>query len=701
MMSNKGKRPLRHLTASDKIVAIQRIHDGESKASVARDIGVPESTLRGWCKNEEKLRYMSRQSSGAGSSDSIKMEKLSDDASISATATSLFGPPEKRSKHDTSMPSMSGYAMGKHTKYSDELYKGRNSMGALDFSSTDNKAALNALNYSGLAAEYTAAYKQVSQNILNANSKAKENQVKTDSDNNIKTELSMNAISPLTSLSHLTGMPSLAQSMNFDLASSLSMLYSNPAGLSAMAGLANFGHTASAGGSNGVQPQQSGNTNNNISSSSRNSRQKSSQASPRSEMDKATTLTVKNLEKLQRKSNSASDLDVKKPLTAASTNREPAVEDNLLYWLRSQQAMLGLNNLYSAATAAAASPNRSSPQQLQQQLQQLQQHASFLQAAHSTPPNNGNLTPLNGHTTPVNQRTPTSQHNEDAKQNNFWANMYNTFGIPNDKQNALNNNNITITTAPNILYSQLTKAPRKSSPAYSNDLLTVGMHYISPDTLNNNINEPSHNKPEDLSAAGSSAATRPTAASSSSGPNSPRKRHRTPSPNTSSKQHASAPASPAPGASNAPRTPSNSSPPKSPTSDLKAATGKFSQVRSVLDNLLFTHAQKNQESRRPSISNPGSPVAEDSADSLDSDASSSSPCVAVEHGEKFLLWLESCSDPSITAMQVTQFRTLLNSIKNSADRAAANAAAAAAAAAVAADASSSATEERPLNRRRK
>lgn len=57
-MASKGKRPMRALTPGDKIEAIQRVNDGESKASVARDIGVPESTLRGWCKNEDKLRYM-------------------------------------------------------------------------------------------------------------------------------------------------------------------------------------------------------------------------------------------------------------------------------------------------------------------------------------------------------------------------------------------------------------------------------------------------------------------------------------------------------------------------------------------------------------------------------------------------------------------------------------------------------------------
>ncbi|CAH1112329.1 unnamed protein product [Psylliodes chrysocephalus] len=63
MSAKATKRPLRSLTAHEKLDAIRRVHDGESKASVARDIGVPESTLRGWCKNEDKISYLSRQSS--------------------------------------------------------------------------------------------------------------------------------------------------------------------------------------------------------------------------------------------------------------------------------------------------------------------------------------------------------------------------------------------------------------------------------------------------------------------------------------------------------------------------------------------------------------------------------------------------------------------------------------------------------------
>lgn len=49
------KRPQK-FTNQEKIDAINRIHDGEHKMAVARDINVPESTLRGWCKLEKKIR---------------------------------------------------------------------------------------------------------------------------------------------------------------------------------------------------------------------------------------------------------------------------------------------------------------------------------------------------------------------------------------------------------------------------------------------------------------------------------------------------------------------------------------------------------------------------------------------------------------------------------------------------------------------
>ncbi|XP_034231723.1 protein distal antenna [Thrips palmi] len=62
-----SKRPVRQslLSVREKIDAIDRVHEGESKAAVARDIGVPESTLRGWCKTEDKLRSLARACEGS------------------------------------------------------------------------------------------------------------------------------------------------------------------------------------------------------------------------------------------------------------------------------------------------------------------------------------------------------------------------------------------------------------------------------------------------------------------------------------------------------------------------------------------------------------------------------------------------------------------------------------------------------------
>lgn len=75
MAAKAGKRPLRSLSVHEKLNAIRRVHDGESKASVARDIGVPESTLRGWCKNEDKISYLSRQSSSPETDESQSSAK--------------------------------------------------------------------------------------------------------------------------------------------------------------------------------------------------------------------------------------------------------------------------------------------------------------------------------------------------------------------------------------------------------------------------------------------------------------------------------------------------------------------------------------------------------------------------------------------------------------------------------------------------
>ena len=51
-----GNRPIRTFPDSVKIAAITRVRGSESKASVPRDMNIPESTLRGWCKSEEEIR---------------------------------------------------------------------------------------------------------------------------------------------------------------------------------------------------------------------------------------------------------------------------------------------------------------------------------------------------------------------------------------------------------------------------------------------------------------------------------------------------------------------------------------------------------------------------------------------------------------------------------------------------------------------
>ncbi|XP_066590691.1 protein distal antenna-like [Prorops nasuta] len=105
-----GKRPLRALSASEKMDAIQRVHEGQSKAAVARDIGVPESTLRGWCKSEHKIRGMARNSSTPDSeahspaSSSGANNLVTNVASGSANLSSEDeGPCSKKVKLDTSI----------------------------------------------------------------------------------------------------------------------------------------------------------------------------------------------------------------------------------------------------------------------------------------------------------------------------------------------------------------------------------------------------------------------------------------------------------------------------------------------------------------------------------------------------------------------------------------------------------------------
>jgi len=45
-------------TGSDKVKAVERVNNVESQEKVLRDLGMSESTLRGWLK-DEKLLFIS------------------------------------------------------------------------------------------------------------------------------------------------------------------------------------------------------------------------------------------------------------------------------------------------------------------------------------------------------------------------------------------------------------------------------------------------------------------------------------------------------------------------------------------------------------------------------------------------------------------------------------------------------------------
>jgi len=47
------------MIAEEKLSAIERVENGESKTAVAHSIGIAESTFRGWCKSEQKIRSKS------------------------------------------------------------------------------------------------------------------------------------------------------------------------------------------------------------------------------------------------------------------------------------------------------------------------------------------------------------------------------------------------------------------------------------------------------------------------------------------------------------------------------------------------------------------------------------------------------------------------------------------------------------------
>ncbi|XP_070502091.1 protein distal antenna [Chironomus tepperi] len=613
--ATKGKRPLRHLSACDKIMAIQRIHDGESKASVARDIGVPESTLRGWCKNEEKLRCMSRQSLE-------NAEKLNQSPNLSAMSDLFNGPDSKRMKLDpASLFDTNGKL--KYDDYASHFKNGR-SLG-LDLSGGgDKRLSLdhNDMNLSGFQAPDFSAFAKTSAELSKSMSKASKGYGADHNKQNdpTKADLSMAAISPLTSLSHLSGMSALGHSplaLSFnDIASNLNLLAQLNPSLAAMSGLSGMP------GMNG-SPSSS--------RAPRNLKSTSPIPSPRSTMSGADndkpSLTVKNLAKLQQKTSSSDMLRAqmlekyKKTFPEMFANGA-TTDDAIFYWLKSQQTMIGLNNLYnqSQAPQRSSSPKTSSP---------MPHHPIGTPTHELSSPAPPPLSPPLG--------TPDDMKNAPGGSAWFWQ-WYKTFGasLMGDKNKMTPNNSKDA--YENILYSQLTKGSNSASPGPNGN--------INNNTINNNFNiqtnaesESDTPKPEDLS------------------------NHQDANGHHYHDEDSINNISPIPGDEHHQKLANDDDDDHQHDHDMDIVKAK-----SQLDDALMHQSPDNGKMSGDEAS---CDVNNDSNNNNKNggDDDIKSPSEALEYGEKFLKYLESYSDPSLTAMQVMQFRYLLNSIKASVERA--------------------------------
>lgn len=603
--ATKGKRPLRHLSACDKIMAIQRIHDGESKASVARDIGVPESTLRGWCKNEDKLRCMSRQSME-------NAEKLQS-ANMSAMSDLFDGPEAKRMKLEAS----SLFGNGK-MKFDDFAHfkNGRSSLGGLDLSggSRDHSD----MNMSGFQPPDFSAFAKSNSELNKSLAKSNLNKQQNDLQ---KSDLSMAAISPLTSLSHLSGMTGLGQSplaLSFnDIATNLNLLAQLNPSLAAMSGLSGLSQL-------NASPQSSSQQRNQQQQQRKNT---SPIPSPRSSNGGAEggsdkpSLTVKNLAKLQQKT-ATSDimrgamLDKYKKLNQPDLSNGNS-DDALWYWLKSQQAMMGLNSLYNQSQQLPPQQQRSSSPKASSPMPQNSTGTSTT----PTPDMSSPALPASSTTPPLG--TPDDNKNNLNNSTWFWQ-WYKTFGasLMGDKSKGGNNMPNSKESYENILYSQLTKGAGAGVGGSSNGNNNNGVGgTINNNTINNNFNMSSEEdgdadhdtpKPEDLSAAQQNGYHHHDEDSINNISPIP--------PNDDDDHHAA----------------------------LEMCAVKMESSKTVEDECEQNDSNNNNKNGE--------------------DDEIKTPAEALEYGEKFLKYLESYSDPSLTAMQVMQFKYLLNSIKLSIER---------------------------------
>ncbi|XP_013114943.1 protein distal antenna [Stomoxys calcitrans] len=621
-ISTKGKRPLRSLTPSDKVHAIQRIHDGESKASVARDIGVPESTLRGWCKNEDKLRFMSRQASAEKFGNDSIVDKLD-----GTTPNMLGGPPEKRQRLDASMA----------LNFSNKIKFDRAPINGLDFNT--NKTLVELGKFSNIAPDYASFNGSVKKTLYGA-------------DISRSAEPSIAAISPLSNLTHLSGLTGLNQSplaISFnELTTNLTLLAQLNPNLAAMSsGLSVSGST--------------------MRSTNTKTKPPAHLNSPRGESsERSTGLTVKNWAKQSSSTPTPTDptscslnsyqndekLHIKSPNTSLSTSTPigttvPSLssisEDPLLYWLKSQQTALGLNNLYphTPVLGAPSPPIRSStPQQ-----------SSF-----------------NAGTPPIipNPLTPSSTPSGSLDDKNAaWFNWCKAFGVslnslaPAAVVSALHANGVSNTALTtnlgdksitsklgfeNILYSQLTKDANCSPQSGVSVELSQNLD-IS-------------NKPEDLSSK------------------SFKTKNFSPTPELAADSLLS-------NITSNPRNVQDVLDNASDSASLQVPRSRVAECRDVLDNLLY---RINSTPNAPSgISDSDASYLNDQNDgnlcphnnnnnnSNKTDEEEWSKCneheedseysEAIKHGEKFLKWLENCSNPRVTAVQLMQLRFLISSVK--------------------------------------
>lgn len=331
--------------------------------------------------------------------------------------------------------------------------------------------------------------------------------------------------------------------------------------------------------------------------------------------------------------------------------------------------MMGnLNNIYSSSVpTSSSSPNRLSP--LNQNGGSSRPFASSaIPTSTTSPPPGMPHTSSTPHTT----STP-GLSSDDAKNSALFWQLYKTFGMMNNmagasgseangdaNKNGTNENGIEKPSLyDNILYSQLTKNSASSTPSPS-------------DAVNNNNKDGHSSKPEDLSQHKSST---PDLNDRSTPTSSLKVKSETDgcSPENNRTAESSSPLDVADckvGIINVKSMFLNDA--DKVCSNLLSSTSS-TNVREILDDLLYKASAANNNNNNDNKDENDEATADEN--NVDGEATAttthaSGPFQAIEHGEQFLKWLESCSDPSITAIQVMQFKTLLNSIKSSAVRAA-------------------------------